>query len=140
MAEHLGRGFAVFAVQAIDGNAQFGVGVALPFDHVVLCVALDAVLRAKERRKLEQLAVVFLEEVEGVVQVREYRSRVEDGAEALALEVSGESLFKTCKLLVISNWSLVFKKIQIKGTWQGPETKKISKMAQNDKMNFLFLG
>ena len=87
----------MFTVQAINGNSQFGVGVAFPLDHVVLGVPLDAVLRAKEGRELEKLAVVFLEEVEGVAQIGQDRGRMEDGAEALALEVCGEDFFKTCK-------------------------------------------
>ena len=87
----------MFAVEAIDGYAQFGVGVALPFDHVVLGVPLDAVLRANKCRKLEEIAVVFLEEVEGIAQVGQDRCRVKDRAEALALEICGEDFFKTCK-------------------------------------------
>ena len=76
MGKHFGSGLTMFAVKAINGNAQFGVGITFPFDHVVLGVPLDAVLRAKKGRKLKKFAVVFFEQIEGVVQIRENRCRV----------------------------------------------------------------
>ena len=97
VGKHLGGGFAVFAVQAINGYSQFRIGVAFPFDHVVLGVSLDAVLRAKKGRKLEELAVVLLEKVESIAQIREDGCRVKDGTEALAFKICGENFFKTCK-------------------------------------------
>ena len=84
----------MFAVEAINGNAQFGVGVTFPFDHVVLGMPLDTMLGAKKGRKLKEFAVVFLEQIEGIMQIRENRCRVEDCAKALALEVCRENLFE----------------------------------------------
>ena len=48
----------MFAVETVNGNAQTRVFIALPLDHVVLCLAKEPVLWTKKRGEPEEVAIV----------------------------------------------------------------------------------
>ena len=97
MRKHFRSRFAMFTVKAVNRNMQFRVFVAFPFNHVVLRMSLDAVLRAKQSRKLKELAVQILEQVKRITQIRTNRSRMENRTQALATKRRRETFFKMRK-------------------------------------------
>ncbi len=84
MQKHFRRRLAMFTIKAVNRNMQFRVLVAFPFNHVVLRMPLDAVLRTKQSRKLKEFAVQILEQIKRITQIGTDRSRMEHRAQALA--------------------------------------------------------
>jgi hypothetical protein len=87
--EHGVGGFADFTVETVDRDLGAGVAVALPFDHVVLGVAPDAVLGAEGGGDID---LMVEEDVEGVVVVAVYGGLVTDETDTLSVE-SGAAFF-----------------------------------------------
>ena len=55
--------------------------IALPFDHVVLCLAKKPMLRPKERGDAEQIAVVSLENIRCMLELCRNRRRMQERAD-----------------------------------------------------------
>ena len=68
MRKHLRGRFARLSVEAIDRNAQFGINRSFPFDHIVLGMSQDAVLRTEQRREPKELSIVKTEGFQGMSQ------------------------------------------------------------------------
>src|SRR4029077_2352584 len=75
--QHFVGRFAMFAVQTVNRNVQPRMLVAFPFDHVVLGLTEESVLRSEERAYSKQFAVEFLENARGVFKRRRNRSRMQ---------------------------------------------------------------
>src|SRR5437588_433505 len=59
--QHFCCRFAMFAVKAVNRNAEARMLIVFPFDHIVLRLAEKPMLRTKKRCDLEKIAVVSLE-------------------------------------------------------------------------------
>ena len=55
--QHLRRGLAMLSVQTINRNAESRMFVTFPFDHVVLGLTEEPMLRAEKRAQLKQFAI-----------------------------------------------------------------------------------
>ncbi len=94
MRKHFRRRLARLSVEAIDRNAQFRIERAFPFDHVVLGVSQDAVLRPEKRGESKQLSVVAAEGFQRVVQADVDGRRMQERAQAPPAQVLRERVFK----------------------------------------------
>src|ERR1700730_424963 len=84
----------MFAVETVNGNAELRMLVALPFDHVVLRLAEKPMLQTKERGDLEKIAVVPLENMRRMFELRRNRSRMQQGRNSRTAKFFWPKLFK----------------------------------------------
>ena len=68
--------------------------IALPFDHVVLRLAERPMLRTKERGDLEKIAVVSLQNMRCMLELRRNRRRMQEGRNSRAAKFFWPKLFK----------------------------------------------
>src|SRR6266852_3499312 len=73
IVQHFCCRFAMFAVKAVNRNAEAPMLIALPFDHVVLRLAEKPMLRSKKRRDLKKITVVPLENMRRMLELRRNR-------------------------------------------------------------------
>ena len=76
----------MFAVETANWNAQARMFITLPLHHVVLRLAEEPVLRAKERAKSEQIPVVSLQNMRCVFEICRNRGRMQQRSDARAAE------------------------------------------------------
>ena len=86
--------FAMFAVKAVNRNAEARMLIALPFDHVVLRLAEKPMLRTKKRGDLEKIAVVSLQNMRRMFELRRNRRRMQQGRNSRAAKFFWPKLFK----------------------------------------------
>src|SRR5437588_8638361 len=82
--QHFCCRFAMFAVKAVNRNAEARMLMALPFDHIVLRLAKKPMLRTKKRGDLEKIAVVSLQNMRRMFELRRNRRRMQECADARA--------------------------------------------------------
>ena len=68
--------------------------ITLPFDHVVLRLAEKPMLRSEERCETKQIAVVPLENMRRMFELRRNRSRMQQGPNSRTAKFFWPKLFK----------------------------------------------
>src|SRR5713226_4614227 len=92
--QHFCCRFAMFAVKAVNRNAEAPMLIALPFDHVVLRLAEKPMLRTEERRDSKKIAVMLLKNARSVLELRRNRGRMQQGRDSRAAKLLRPKLFK----------------------------------------------
>src|SRR6266404_9144775 len=97
MFQHFCGRFAMLPVKTINWNAQTRMFIALPFDHVVLCLAKKSMLRTEECAKPEQISVVPLEDIRCVLEMWRNRRRMKQRTDACPAEAFRPKLAEMLK-------------------------------------------